>query len=90
MAISCFPNPVTGKKFIINIGNNGLKNLNFILVNAEGKVVERKTFAAAEGRILIELNKNYTPGVYTVQLYNSEQGTTKPDDPITSQINKVT
>ncbi len=58
MAISCFPNPVTDNKFIIDIGNNSLKNLNFILVNAEGKVVDRKTFASAERRILIELNKN--------------------------------
>ncbi len=72
MSISCFPNPVTDKKFIIDIGNNSLKNLTFILANAEGKVVERKTFVAVERRILIELNKNHTPGVYTVQLYNSE------------------
>ncbi len=72
MSISYFPNPVTNKKFIIDIGNNSLKNLNFFLVNAEGKLVERKTFAAAERRILIELNKSHTPGIYTVQLYNSE------------------
>ncbi len=49
-----------------------LKYLNFILVNAEGKVVEKKMLDAADGKILIELNKNYTPGIYTVQLYNSE------------------
>lgn len=66
--LKVFPNPVTGQKVTIEIGNEKLSELR--ISNIAGKVVVLKKFLIPENKIEISLD-NTPNGIYLIQVKTS-------------------